>query len=80
MGFCCNGLGWGGWPGLLLNVVLFGSALTMFGLGAVWFTRLLRRRSPTPGSDTDPLAIARRQMAAGEITVEDFEGIRDRLQ
>ena len=89
MGFCYNGFGWGGlmpwggtWGGLILNLVFFVGVLAVLGVGTIWMVRRLGRRplDPVPGEGTDPLEIARRRLAAGEITVAEFEEIRDRLQ
>jgi uncharacterized membrane protein len=87
MGFCHNLFGWGGWMGmgggwfgLILNVALFASVLALLGLAGVWFTRQLRRATPPTETGPDPLEIARRRLAAGEITVPEFEEIRNRLQ
>jgi len=91
MGFCCNGLGWGGWGtwgslgiiGPILSLVLFVGVLAALGLGTVWLVRQLGRRSvdfQAGQAGADPLDIARRRLAAGEITPTEFEEIRDRLQ
>ncbi len=70
---CHRGWLWGrcGGSGLLGSLLLLG--------GAGW---LLHRSGnlPTLGGGTDPLEIARRRLAAGEITVEEFEEIRERLR
>ena len=42
--------------------------------------RRLGRRPLAPAAVVDPLEIARRRLAAGEITVAEFEEMRDRLQ
>jgi uncharacterized membrane protein len=50
----------------------------------VWVIRQIGRgetatnRAPRPTGE--PLEIARRRLAAGEITTEEFEEIRDRLR
>jgi uncharacterized membrane protein len=89
MGFCCNGFGWGGWGawgglgivGLLLSLVLFVGVLAVLGLGTAWLVRQLGRRSGVLGGvEVEPLEIARRRLAAGEITSAEFEEIRGRLQ
>jgi len=89
MGFGCDGFGWGnwmgmggGWIGMVLGMVLFVGVLALLALAVVWFARQFRRTTPTTEttSDPNPLEIARRRLAAGEITVPEFEEIRDRLR
>jgi len=85
MGFCCDGFGWGNWgglgtAGLILNILLFVGILVTLGLGAVWLARQLGRRPIAAGSTADPLELARRRLAAGEITVAEFEEIQDLLR
>ncbi len=80
MGWYCSGFGWGGgWAGLLLNVVFFVGALSFLGLGIAWLVRRLGHRSLVQTVETEFLDIARRRLAAGEITVAEFEEIRDQL-
>jgi uncharacterized membrane protein len=69
--------------GPIVSLVLFTGVLTVLGLGAVWVIRRLGRgRTGMSGSRPggDPLEIARRRLAAGEITTGEFEEIRDRLR
>ncbi len=88
MGWCYNGFGWGGWGtwgslgtlGLILNLVLFVGVLAVLGLGTTWLVRQLGRRPTTPETRAAPLEIARRRLAAGEITIAEFEEIRGQLQ
>lgn len=87
MGFCCDGFGYGGWMGMgggwigmILSVALFAGVLALLGLAVVWFARQFRRTTPAAETAPDPLEIARRRLAAGEITAPEFEEIRDRLQ
>jgi len=96
MGFCCNGFGWGSWMGWggrwigpLLGVALFAGVLVLLGLATVWIVRQFRHTtataetfSNTSANDVTPdaLEIARRRLAAGEITVAEFGEIRDQLQ
>ena len=88
MGWCYNGFGWGGWGtwgslgtlGLILNLVLFVGVLAVLGLGTAWLVRQLGHRPTTPETGTAPLEIARRRLAAGEITITEFEEIRGQLQ
>lgn len=88
MGWCCSGLGWGGWGawgglgliGLILNLVLFVGVLVVLGGGTVWLVRQLSRGASARGAGMDPLEVARRRLAAGEITLAEFEEIKDRLR
>lgn len=70
-GWLWGGCGRGTGTGLLGSLMLLG--------GAGW---LLHRSGnlPTLGGGDDPLEIARRRLAAGEITVAEFEEIRERVQ
>jgi uncharacterized membrane protein len=89
MGWCCGGWGgWGAWGsgwgilgilGLVLNLLLFLGLLALLGLGIAWLVRQMGRRPAAPGGP-DPLEIARQRLAAGEITLAEFEEIRDRLR
>jgi uncharacterized membrane protein len=73
-----------GLAGPLLSLALFAGVVGVLGLGAVWVIRQVGRgetatnRGPRPGGE--PLEIARRRLAAGEITTDEFEEIRDRLR
>jgi len=88
MGGCCGGFGWGGWGtwgglgtvGLILNLVFIVGVLTVLGLGITRLVRQLNRPPMSPQTAVDPLEIAQRRLAAGEITVAEFEEIRNRLQ
>ena len=72
---------WGGsWVGLILSGLSLLGGLILFGLGTAWLVRQLRRQPATPGVAGDPLEIVQRRLAAGEITISEFEEIRDRLQ
>ena len=70
----------GGWIGLILNVALFAGILILMGLAAAWLIRQFRRTTLAPEKTANPLEIVRRRLAAGEITVAEFEEIRDRLR
>ncbi|MFQ6101669.1 MAG: SHOCT domain-containing protein [Anaerolineae bacterium] len=85
MGGCWNGFGWGAWGGLgtvglILNLVFFVGVLAVLGVGTVWLVRQIRGRPPAPAGRVDPLEIARRRLAAGEISLDQFEEIRSRIQ
>ena len=78
------GPGWGGWDilgilGLVLNLFFFLGLLALLGLGIAWLVRQVGRWPAAPGGP-DPLEIARRRLAAGEITLAEFEEIRNRLR
>jgi uncharacterized membrane protein len=86
MGVYCGGLGWGGMAGVgpLLSLVFFAGVIGVLGLGAVWVVQQVWRgetatsRASRPTGE--PLEIARRRLAAGEITTQEFAEIRDRLR
>lgn len=90
MEFCCNGFGWGGmgWGSLgligpILSVMFFVGLLAVLGLGTVWaIRRFSHGKATTRPTRTggDPLEIAQRRLAAGEITVAEFGEIRERLR
>jgi uncharacterized membrane protein len=72
------GLG-GGWGGLIVALALFVSTLVVVGIGAAWFVRHFRGIQVAGRETGDSLGTARRRLAAGEISVEEFESIRERL-
>jgi uncharacterized membrane protein len=68
---------------VVLGLLLFFGLLILLGLVIVWVVRQSRREGPGTGpsvAEEDPLEMARRRLATGEITVEEFEAIRDRLE
>jgi len=87
MGWCWNGFSWGSW-GLgesivaILSLVFVAGVLAVLGLTIAWLVRQVNRRSASTvaSSGVDPLEIARRRLAAGEITVAEFEEISDLLR
>ncbi len=92
MGFCANNLGWGGWGrmggwsslgwlGPLFGITLFIGLVALLAVGSVWLVRRAGQQPVTmPRSGSEPLAIARHRLAAGEITPAEFEELRDRLR
>jgi len=82
MGWYCRGFGWGGlgMAGVILNVAFSVGLLVVLGLGIFWLVRQLSRQPTAPQGTADPLEIARRRLAAGEITIAEFDEIRTRLQ
>ena len=85
MGFCGNGLrsmhgsGWGTLGGIL-GILFFLGVMLVLVVAAVWLFRRLSRQSQSPRASEDALEIARRRLAAGEITIADFEEIRETLR
>ena len=95
MGFCTNGLAlgrWGhiggswaglGWLGPLFGLVLLAGLIGLLVIGSVWLVRRNTQQpvtAPQTGPQDKPLDIARRRLAAGEITPAEFEELRDRLR
>ena len=71
--------------GIVCLIVVL-AVLALIGLAIAWLVRQSsapRRVLPPPpappGAFPDPLDIAKRRLAAGEITPEQFEEIRKRL-
>ena len=66
----------GGWDGLILGLAVIAAALVVVGLVAAWAVRKARRGDVASGAAGDALEIARRRLASGEITAEEYEQIR----
>jgi putative membrane protein len=62
-------MGGGGWPGMVLVFLLL-------VLAAVWACNLLRSRRQSHGDRRDSLEILKRRLAAGEISLEEFENLK----
>lgn len=80
-----GGMGWGvmGVVAVILGLLFFLGLLILLGLVIVQVVRQSRCKDAETGSpiaEEDPLEMARRRLATGEITVEEFEKIRDRLE
>lgn len=92
MGFCANGLGlggWGhmggwaglGWLGPLFGFSLFVGLIGLLVVGSVWLVRRTAQQPATASpAGQNPVEIARRRLAAGEITPDEFEDLRRRLE
>ncbi len=80
------GQGWGWWwiVGTVWMVLFWGLVIA----GIVWLVRVLTEpRGAAPGSaappsatPADPLTLLKRRLAAGEITEEEYDRLRRRLQ
>ena len=86
MGWGCPGygIGGGGWSlfGMLPGLLIFFGLLIVIALSLVWLIRRGRlTRDTAQSSDIrfDPMSIAQRRLAAGEITTAEFEEIRERI-
>jgi len=76
-----GGWGGGGWLGALVGLTLLAGLLALLAVGAIWLARRTRARAATAGpAQPQPLDLARRRLASGEITVAEFEGLRERLE
>jgi uncharacterized membrane protein len=72
-----------GLVGPILGLLFFAGVLGVLGIAAVWLVRQAGRGQTEMRSShlgAEPLEIARRRLAAGEITIAEFEELRDRLQ
>jgi uncharacterized membrane protein len=75
--------GWAGlgWLGPLFGLTLFIGVVALLVVGTVWLVRRAGQQQTTvPQVGPEPMEIARRRLAAGEITLAEFEELRDRLQ
>ncbi len=80
-----HGMGWGGMGifAWVLGLVFFLGLLALLALVAVWaFRQFGQEGAPVKSSAAvgDPLDVARQRLAAGEITLEEYEEIRERLR
>ena len=82
MGFCRFGWGHGGGMGIIgpiLGLLFFIALLVLLAFGIRWLVRHSSTRAST-GASTEALDVAKRRLAAGEISIQEFEDIRSRLQ
>lgn len=79
MGWCWSNIGLSNWGGWAMSLALLAGALFVLALAAAWLIRSLRRTPRAAAVEADPLEIARRRLAGGEIDVTEFEEIRDQL-
>ena len=83
MGFGCSGFGWGGWmpwgSSMIGFLVLLG-VLLVLGLALVLVLRKAHRRTAVTEPASSALETAKRRLASGELSVVEFEEIRDVLQ
>ena len=82
-----NRFGWGhmgAWGGMgiigpILGLVFFIALVVLLVFAIRWLVRQSAPRT-SAGASTEALDMARRRLAAGEISVQEFEDIRSRLQ
>lgn len=79
--------GWGNMMGgfgvlaMIVGLLISVGILVLIGYGIAWLARQSAPpHAPPLERKDDPLDIARRRLAQGEITPEQFEEIRKRLQ
>ena len=71
----------GGWFTTVFGLTLFVGLLALLALGAIWLARRTRLQAATVGAaQSEPLELARRRLASGEITPVEFEELRERLE
>lgn len=86
MGWGCPGYGMnGGWSfmGMLPGLIIFFAFLIVIIVAVLWLIRRgqsVNTIGQSAGSHINPLQIAQKRLAAGEITTAEYEEIRDRIQ
>jgi uncharacterized membrane protein len=71
----------GGWIATLFGLTLFVGLLALLALGAIWLARRMRLQPATvTAGRSEPLELARRRLASGEIAPAEFEELRERLE
>jgi uncharacterized membrane protein len=78
-----RGFGYMGIGGLVIGAIVAFILLALLVLAIILVVRSLRHphaAQPPQSPREDPLDIARRRLASGEITPDQFEEIRKRLQ
>ncbi len=89
MGWGCPGCGMGGFGGnlgflgMLPGLLMSGEFLILIIFGIIWLTRQVRSARVSTGIHTDqinPMKIAQRRLAAGEITMDEYEEIRRKIE
>ena len=78
--FYMHDIGWGWWLLMSIGIIAFW-ALLIYGL--IWLLRGERRQerqeTPRDTPQETPQEILKRRLAAGEITVEEYEHLRETL-
>jgi uncharacterized membrane protein len=69
-----------GWLGPLFGLSLFVGLIGLLVIGTVWLVRRTTQQPIMTQAGQNPVEIARRRLAAGEITPDEFEDLRQRLQ
>jgi uncharacterized membrane protein len=68
-----------GWLGPLFGLSLFVGLIGLLVIGTVWLVRRTTQQPIMTQAGQNPVEIARRRLAAGEITPDEFEDLRQRL-
>lgn len=73
--------GGGGWIAPIFGLTLFVGLLAALALGAIWLARRTRLQPVTVGAgQAQPVELARRRLASGEITPAQFEELREHFE
>ena len=83
MGFGCSGFGWGGWlpwGGSMWGFAVLFGVLVVLGLAVTLVLRRACLRTPAAKAAADPIEIAKRRLASGELSVAEYEEIRGAVE
>ncbi len=75
-----EGMRGGGIIGAIFGLIVFVAVMALLVLAIVWVARQLRHRPAAQLATREPIETAKQRLAAGEITAEQFDEIRTRLQ
>ena len=75
--FYMHGIGWGWWLVMSVGMIAFW-ALVIYGIG--WLVRGGSLTEPREALRESPEAILRRRLAQGEISVEEYDRLRDAIE
>lgn len=78
-GFGYGMMGWG-WLAMLLSFLATVVIIAAVFLGVVWLVRALARSAMTGTERETPVEILQRRKAAGEISREEYERMKEMLE